>query len=64
MTQDELYTHRFRENTLIQPTFFMSRAVWTRAGPYEEGEPAEDLKFFYRHLESGGELHRVDEVCR
>lgn len=36
MSQDELSTHRYRENTLIQPTFFMHRSVFERAGPYEE----------------------------
>jgi hypothetical protein len=37
MTQEELMTHRYRENTLLQPTFFMHRQVFQRAGPYEEG---------------------------
>ncbi len=49
MTPAELWTHRFRENTLIQPTFFMARAIWDRAGPYEEGGPAEDLKVHFNH---------------
>lgn len=94
MTQDELQTHRYRENTMIQPTFFMPRHVFERAGPFEEGgrtsllyflavcilelrndmnssfffysppasAAAEDLKFFYRHIDEGGELFRVDEV--
>jgi hypothetical protein len=37
MNQEELYTQRFRENTIIQPTFFFHRQVFERAGPYIEG---------------------------
>ena len=31
-------------------------------GPFPH-ELAEDLVFFYRHIESGGTLKRVDQVC-
>ena len=32
ITDDQLLTHRFRELTIVQPTWFMSRAVFDRVG--------------------------------
>jgi hypothetical protein len=32
LTQDQLMLHRFRELTIIQPTWFMRRAVWVSIG--------------------------------
>jgi hypothetical protein len=38
----------------------MSRALWDRVGPYEQQSDAvEDMQFFYKHILSGGRLHKV-----
>ncbi|GBG26817.1 UDP-GlcNAc:betaGal beta-1,3-N-acetylglucosaminyltransferase-like protein 1 [Hondaea fermentalgiana] len=56
---DGLYSQRFREVTLIQPTWAMTRKTFERAGGYIETEEdgrralAEDLRFYYQHLEAG-----------
>jgi len=50
--------------TVIMPTWFCSRKVFERVGGFDEsgrGTP-EDLIFFYRHLDLGGTVRRVDEV--
>ncbi|KAL6053516.1 UDP-GlcNAc:betaGal beta-1,3-N-acetylglucosaminyltransferase-like protein 1, variant 2 [Balamuthia mandrillaris] len=64
LTQDELMTHRFRELTIIQPTWFMSRATFDVVGGYDENYPAnpEDLLFFYAHLRAGGTLYKVPKT--
>ena len=46
MSAEELYTHRFRENTLIQPTFFLSRITFNKIGGYIHGKGFE-FKVFY-----------------
>ncbi|XP_037094071.1 UDP-GlcNAc:betaGal beta-1,3-N-acetylglucosaminyltransferase-like protein 1 [Pollicipes pollicipes] len=49
--------------TVIMPTWYCSRAVYDRVGGFDEsgrGTP-EDLIFFYRHLDGGGGVARVDE---
>ncbi len=47
------------------PTWFCHRSVFDRIfGGFDEsgrGTP-EDLIFFYRHLDAGGELIRADEI--
>uniref|UniRef100_A0A6B2LEU5 Glycosyltransferase 2-like domain-containing protein n=1 Tax=Arcella intermedia TaxID=1963864 RepID=A0A6B2LEU5_9EUKA len=60
ITPEQLYTQRFREVTIIQPTWFYERVIWDRLGGYEpaKGLP-EDLIFFLKHLEQGGKLHKV-----
>ena len=35
----ELYTERFREVTILQPTWFMHRTVWDNVGGYDEVLP-------------------------
>ena len=49
--------------TVIQPTWFLHRSVYTAAGPYKEDGPGtpEDLQFFYNHLSIGGRIHLVDK---
>lgn len=47
------------------PTWFCHRTVFTRVpGGFDEGGRGvpEDLIFFYKHLDLGGEIKRVDEV--
>jgi glycosyltransferase involved in cell wall biosynthesis len=62
LTDEDLYTQQYRENTIILPTWCCRRAVFDRAGPFKEGVcVAEDLIFFHRHLELGGRLARVPE---
>lgn len=63
LTQEELMSHRFREVTIIQPTWFMSRKTFDKVGGYDETFPGcpEDLIFFYAHLGLGGGLHKVDK---
>ncbi|XP_041364830.1 UDP-GlcNAc:betaGal beta-1,3-N-acetylglucosaminyltransferase-like protein 1 isoform X2 [Gigantopelta aegis] len=49
--------------TVIMPSWFMSRSVFNTVGAFDEagkGVP-EDLIFFYKHLELGGEIIRVDD---
>ncbi|OQR80430.1 UDP-GlcNAc:betaGal beta-1 [Tropilaelaps mercedesae] len=50
--------------TVIMPTWFCERSVYQRiAGGFSEvgqGTP-EDLIFFFKHLDLGGRVHRVDE---
>lgn len=64
LTSEQLYTQIYTSHgpTLIMPTWFCDREVFTRARGFSEagkGTP-EDLIFFFSHLESGGKLHRVD----
>ena len=51
--------HRFRECTLLMPTWFMARAVFEAGGGFRE-EKCEDLLFLLAHAGRGGALHRVD----
>lgn len=62
LTEAQLMSHRFRDCTLIQPTWFMSRRAFERSGGYEESGLAEDLKMLYAHIERGGGLRKVPEA--
>jgi glycosyltransferase involved in cell wall biosynthesis len=56
LSASELYTHRFKEVTLLQPTWLMSRRWFDEMGQQNEeglGVP-EDTLFFYAHLARGG----------
>ncbi len=59
LSQNQLTSQQYRECTLIQPTWVLSRATFDRVGGYEEGQLAEDLRFFLRLLELGGKLVKV-----
>ncbi|KAM5149372.1 queuosine-tRNA galactosyltransferase isoform 3-T3 [Callospermophilus lateralis] len=50
--------------TVIMPTWFCSRAWFSRVGPFDEGGQGvpEDLLFFYQHLRKGGRVLRVDQT--
>ena len=62
LSSERLVLERFRECTLIQPTWFFHKNVWRSAGRYDDdGEACDDLRFFLRHVGRGGHLHRVDE---
>ena len=65
LNQSQLYTQIYTSfgPTIINPTWFCSRHVFQKNGFFKEdgkGFP-EDLEFFYRHLDSGGELYKVDQ---
>lgn len=62
LSDADLMDQRFRECTIIQPTWFLSRASFDAAGGYDEAGLAEDLKFFYAHIERGGSLALVRRV--
>nr|XP_022317054.1 UDP-GlcNAc:betaGal beta-1,3-N-acetylglucosaminyltransferase-like protein 1 isoform X1 [Crassostrea virginica] len=64
LTPDQLYSQIYTSHgpTLIMPTWFCHRSVFSKVGGFSEGgkgEP-EDLIFFLQHLEMGGGLCRVD----
>ena len=61
MSARELVLHRFRECTLLMPTWFMRRAAFEASGRFRE-EQCEDMLFLQTHAARGGELHRVDEA--
>ncbi|XP_065558280.1 queuosine-tRNA galactosyltransferase-like isoform X4 [Artemia franciscana] len=50
--------------TVIMPTWFCHRSVYDRVGGFTEVRKShpEDLVFFYKHLDLGGHIRRVDEV--
>ena len=54
LTAAQLETHRFKDCTLIQPTWFVRRCHYERQGGYDP-RPAEDLVFQLRHWE----MHRA-----
>jgi hypothetical protein len=56
MSQQQLSTHRFKEVTLITPTWFMPRAVFDNAGGFPP-DLAEDLYFLHRHLNAFHKTH-------
>ncbi|KAM3965609.1 queuosine-tRNA galactosyltransferase-like [Aphomia sociella] len=61
--QQKLQIYTSNGPTLLMPTWFCHRSVFERVGGFDEtghGTP-EDLIFFYRHLDLGGDVHRVDE---
>lgn len=60
MTDTQLMAQRFREVTLLHPTWCYHRRIWERVGGYvEDTRIGEDIVFFHRHLETGGRLQRV-----
>ena len=61
MSHEQLVLHRFRECTLLMPTWFLSRAAFDRCGGFRE-EKCEDLLFLQEHVLRGGLLRRVDDV--
>ena len=56
MSQQQLSTHRFKEVTLITPTWFMPRAVFDKAGGFPP-DLAEDLFFIHQHLTAFKQSH-------
>ena len=61
MSSEQLITHRFRECTLLMPTWFMSRSTFDAGLGFRE-ERCEDLLFLLGHVARGGKLHRCDET--
>ena len=62
LSPERLVLERFRECTLIQPTWFFHKNVWRSAGRYDaDNEKCDDLRFFLRHVGRGGLLKRVEE---
>lgn len=67
LTDKDLHAQQFREVTIVQPTWFMHRDAFDRAGPYDSTPPGgrgaaptpEDLLFFHAHLRAGGALSKV-----
>lgn len=79
LTQEQLELQQYREVTLAQPTWFMTRKVFHRAGGYatkgdeefrDDGSDAngfglcEDLKFFYAHLDQTEQDYRNGAMQR
>eukprot|EP00045_Choanoeca_perplexa_P006922 m.60587 g.60587 ORF g.60587 m.60587 type:complete len:515 (+) comp13853_c0_seq5:24-1568(+) len=56
MSQQQLSTHRFKEVTLITPTWFLPRTVFDKAGGFPP-DLAEDLYFLHRHLTAFQQAH-------
>ncbi|KRT79376.1 hypothetical protein AMK59_6759 [Oryctes borbonicus] len=66
LTKEQLNIQVYTANgpTVIMPTWFLHRSIFDRIGGFSEagkGTP-EDLIFFYKHIDLGGKLYRVDEV--
>ena len=66
LTPAQLWLQQFREVTVIQPTWFLSREAFDRVGGYQvqRGRGTRkpipsDLIFFQRHIDLGGALARV-----
>ncbi|KNC83962.1 hypothetical protein SARC_03783 [Sphaeroforma arctica JP610] len=59
----QLLTQRYRECTLIKPTWFMSRDTFESVGSFDESGPGtpEDMIFLYKHLDNFGALAKVCE---
>lgn len=49
LDERQLTTHRFRDCTIIQPTWFYARQVFERQEGGYDKQPAEDLFFLLRH---------------
>lgn len=58
LSDDQLVSHRFRDCTVIQPTWFMGRPLYDAVGGYEDKGWAEDLKLFYRLFNEDLEIKR------
>uniref|UniRef100_A0AAR5PLK6 Glycosyltransferase 2-like domain-containing protein n=1 Tax=Dendroctonus ponderosae TaxID=77166 RepID=A0AAR5PLK6_DENPD len=66
LTQEQLNLQVFTSHgpTVIMPTWFCNRRVFERIGGFcecKKGCP-EDLVFFNKHLNMGGQISRVDEI--
>lgn len=65
LTQDQLNLQVFTSHgpTVIMPTWFLHKNTFDRIGGFVENEKGtpEDLIFFYKHLDFGGKIFRVDE---
>ncbi|CAK9075109.1 unnamed protein product [Durusdinium trenchii] len=62
MTEEQLMSQRFREVTLLHPTWMYHRRVWETVGGYtHDTTVGEDIVFFHQHLEKGGRLLRLRE---
>ncbi|GJQ83286.1 hypothetical protein Trydic_g8878 [Trypoxylus dichotomus] len=66
LTEEQLNIQVYTANgpTVIMPTWFLHRSTFDRVGGFSEagkGTP-EDLIFFYKHLDLGGKIYRVNEV--
>ena len=57
---ERLSLERYRECTVIQPTWCFHRQVFESAGGYLDDGP-DDLHFFHRHLLNGGLVERIDD---
>ncbi|XP_060583301.1 UDP-GlcNAc:betaGal beta-1,3-N-acetylglucosaminyltransferase-like protein 1 isoform X2 [Ruditapes philippinarum] len=65
ISQEQLLTQVYTSHgpTVIMPTWFCSRKLYDNVGSFSKagkGVP-EDLIFFYKHLELGGGLYRVEK---
>ena len=64
LNKSQLYTQIYTSfgPTIINPTWFCCRKIFDRIGFFKENSKGfpEDLEFFYRHLDSGGELCKID----
>eukprot|EP00285_Hemiselmis_virescens_P014821 CAMPEP_0173402748 /NCGR_PEP_ID=MMETSP1356-20130122/54821_1 /TAXON_ID=77927 ORGANISM="Hemiselmis virescens, Strain PCC157" /NCGR_SAMPLE_ID=MMETSP1356 /ASSEMBLY_ACC=CAM_ASM_000847 /LENGTH=178 /DNA_ID=CAMNT_0014363141 /DNA_START=58 /DNA_END=590 /DNA_ORIENTATION=- len=61
MSKEQLILQQYKECTVAMPTWFLTRTLFDRVGPFIEA-PAEDLMFFQKHCAMGGRVDRVDEV--
>ena len=66
LTEEQLYTQIYTSfgPTLINPTWFLPRDVYDKVGGFQEitcGFP-EDLDFFYKHVNSGGRLIKIEKA--
>eukprot|EP00913_Durusdinium_trenchii_P027630 g25912.t1 len=74
--EEQLMSQRFREVTLLHPTWMYHRRVWETVGGYTHDTTVgdawqtrngrdvpcqEDIVFFHQHLEKGGRLLRLRE---
>lgn len=62
LSDEELLLHRFRECTIIQPTWFFHRRVFDRVGGWRPEPNSEDLMFLHAHVAAGGGLSRCPET--
>ncbi|XP_063207707.1 UDP-GlcNAc:betaGal beta-1,3-N-acetylglucosaminyltransferase-like protein 1 isoform X5 [Chroicocephalus ridibundus] len=64
LTEEQLLTQVFTSHgpTVIMPTWFCSREWFFHVGKFDEGGKGvpEDLLFFYKHIQKGGEVFRVN----
>eukprot|EP00075_Anas_platyrhynchos_P038111 XP_027327364.1 UDP-GlcNAc:betaGal beta-1,3-N-acetylglucosaminyltransferase-like protein 1 isoform X3 [Anas platyrhynchos] len=64
LTEEQLLTQVFTSHgpTVIMPTWFCSREWFYHVGKFDEGGKGvpEDLLFFYKHIQKGGEVVRVN----